>query len=310
MTALKNINSIIIDIIKRKIDDEELCDKVISKFNSEEVQSKIAGIVAGKNSKNSKNAKKSSGPKKPLSAYIFYCKENRTKVKEENPDSDAKEITCLLAEGWNKIKNDSKKCGKYIKLANDDKERYNREKENFVSNTANDSDKKVKEKKSSDKLTIKKARTSYILYCSDMRKVVKDENPELGAKEIVRKLGEQWREEKENNTSVYKKYVKMAELDKERYEKEKAEENNNKESSDEEDREKNSGVENSDEDENDFDDSKTYKVYCKVMKDDVIKDNPNLKNSEIVKILAKNWKKLSRTYKKAWRNKVNKKLSK
>ena len=307
MTALKNINSIIIDIIKRKIDDEELCDKVISKFNSEEVQSKIAGIVEDKNSK---KAKKSSGPKKPLSAYIFYCKENRTKVKEENPDSDAKEITCLLAEGWNKIKNDSKKCSKYIKLANDDKERYNREKENFVSNTANDSDKKVKEKKSSDKLTIKKARTSYILYCSDMRKVVKDENPELGAKEIVRKLGEQWREEKENNTSVYKKYVKMAELDKERYEKEKAEENNNKESSDEEDREKNSGVENSDEDENDFDDSKTYKVYCKVMKDDVIKDNPNLKNSEIVKILAKNWKKLSRTYKKAWRNKVNKKLSK
>ena len=221
MTDIKNIYDIIIPLLFEEIPDGVLVKKIVEKITSEEIQNKLIECIGGKKSKKSK--KSSSGPKKPLSAYIYFCKENRPKVKEENPDSDAKEITCILAKEWNKIKNDSKKCGKYIKLANDDKERYNKEKENFDSNAVNDSEKKAKAKKSSDKLTIKKARTSYILYCSDMRKVVKEENPELGAKEIVSKIGEQWREEKENNTSVYKKYVKMAELDKERYEKEKNE---------------------------------------------------------------------------------------
>ena len=218
-----SINNIIIDFFNNEIPDEELRDQVISKFTSEGVQNKILGVIENtKNKKRTKKekSKKNNGSKKPLSAYIYFCKENRSKIKEENPDSDVKEITCILAKEWNKIKNDSEKCAKYLKLASEGKEKYNQEKENVV-------DKNIKNggeldySKKNGKSVIKKARTSYILYCSDMRKIVKEENPELKPKEILTKLGEKWREEKNNHTSVYEKYINMAKLDKERYEKEK-----------------------------------------------------------------------------------------
>ena len=44
--------------------------------------------------------KKKSGPKRPLSAYLYFCAENRDVIKKEIPSLSAKEITSELGKRW------------------------------------------------------------------------------------------------------------------------------------------------------------------------------------------------------------------
>jgi hypothetical protein len=39
-------------------------------------------------------------PKKPLSAYMFFCAEHRARIKEENPDFKVTQITSELGKAW------------------------------------------------------------------------------------------------------------------------------------------------------------------------------------------------------------------
>lgn len=84
------------------------------------------------------------GPKKNLTAYIFYCKENRNKIKTQNPDLEPKAITSRLASDWNALEDDGKK--KYHDMAAKDKERYKKEKESMPDATPAKSKKVAKEK--------------------------------------------------------------------------------------------------------------------------------------------------------------------
>ena len=47
---------------------------------------------------------KKDGPKRPKSAYIFFCQDKRAEVKEANPDMKSTVITKELGMMWNKIK--------------------------------------------------------------------------------------------------------------------------------------------------------------------------------------------------------------
>jgi len=62
---------------------------------------------------------------------MFFCQEMRAKVKEENPDLSAKEITIKLGEMWKEIK-ETEEAEKYNQLAVLDKDRYKEEMENYV----------------------------------------------------------------------------------------------------------------------------------------------------------------------------------
>jgi hypothetical protein len=71
-----------------------------------------------------KKAKKDpNAPKKGLSAYMFFAKEMREKIKEENPEATFGEIGKLLGEAWAEQEDKSK----YEKLAKEDKKRYESE---------------------------------------------------------------------------------------------------------------------------------------------------------------------------------------
>jgi len=61
----------------------------------------------------------------------------------------------------------------------------------------------------------KNAKSAYMFYCQEMRANVKEENPDLSAKEITIKLGEMWKEVKETDEVV--KYIQMASSDEDRY---------------------------------------------------------------------------------------------
>ena len=64
----------------------------------------------------------SDSPKRPKSAYIFFCTENRQKVIDENPGIKFPDIGKKLGKLWKNMSDSEKEP--YIKLAEADKERF------------------------------------------------------------------------------------------------------------------------------------------------------------------------------------------
>jgi len=92
--------------------------------------------------------------KRPLNKYQKFIQDNRKKVKEENPDMSGEEIFTLIAELWNKHKEDIKNG-----VVNDDdkKESDDEKKESDDEKKESDDEKKESddEKKESDDDDIK-----------------------------------------------------------------------------------------------------------------------------------------------------------
>ena len=70
--------------------------------------------------------KKKDGPKRGLSAFMFFSQDNRDKIKEENPGCSFGEVGKFLGAAWGAA--DAATKAKYEKMAAADKERYEKEK--------------------------------------------------------------------------------------------------------------------------------------------------------------------------------------
>jgi len=79
--------------------------------------------------KKKKRKKDPNEPKQPSNAYIFWSRENRKIVAEENPKIVGKEINKLCGQKWKSLQPPEKE--KYIKLYEQDKERYKKEMEAY-----------------------------------------------------------------------------------------------------------------------------------------------------------------------------------
>ncbi|KAJ1921411.1 Non-histone chromosomal protein 6 [Mycoemilia scoparia] len=76
--------------------------------------------------KSRRAAKDKNAPKRPLSAYMFFSKDYRERVKTENADATFGQIGKILGEMWRSMGDDQK--APYDKKAKEDKARYEREK--------------------------------------------------------------------------------------------------------------------------------------------------------------------------------------
>ena len=204
---------------KAKEDKERYTEEMKNYVPSEDDEEK----PRKKRVKKTKNApKNASGP------YIFFCKEEREKLKEEMPELSAKEIMAELGKRWKEIK-ETKKADKYKKMAEEDKVRYAEEMENYVPSEDDENEEKKKTRKpraKKPKDAPKNVRNAYMFYCEKNRDIIKKKNPELKAKEITAKLADEWKKIKD--TSKAKKYTDMVEKDKKRHEKEMEEYNQKK----------------------------------------------------------------------------------
>ena len=95
------------------------------------------------------------GPKKASSSYLFFCKEERSKVKALYPDMDSKDITRELGRVWKEEMTDKKKK-KFEKLAAEDKARYEEEKESWVDPSSKEEDGHSDSDSSSEQVVDKK----------------------------------------------------------------------------------------------------------------------------------------------------------
>ena len=96
-----------------------------------------------KKERKAKKAKKDKdAPKRSISAFFFYNKERREKLKKEKPEIDIKEIIRIMSAEWNALTDEKKKP--YIQKAEADKKRYEAEKKAYDA-------KKFEQKKSAKK---------------------------------------------------------------------------------------------------------------------------------------------------------------
>lgn len=162
----------------------------------------------------------SAKPKKPQTAYFCFMADKRAEIKSSNPDLDHKELVKKMGEEWNKLSEKGKE--KYTALANKDKQRYLKEMESYEP-TSDDECKKGKKKggkkakKEKKEGQPKKPMSAYFFYIGERRATLKEEKPDLGNKEIVIEMGKEWAAMSDKDKA---KYVKKAEEDKKRYEKE------------------------------------------------------------------------------------------
>jgi hypothetical protein len=166
--------------------------------------------------------KKKEGPKRAVSAYLHYCKDNRSDVSAEV--KDAKKIISVLASRWKKLNDKEKEP--YNEKARLDKERYNREKECHSVGISEDSSETVvvqdeklseeapKEKKA--KSTVKKSEKKsvvvklnkgiskgFVLYAEENTEKLKEENEGISRKDLTSLLKSNWDELDEEEREEY-----------------------------------------------------------------------------------------------------------
>jgi hypothetical protein len=184
---------------------------------------KINSVIKKNNSKESaptKKVKDPNAPKRGKSSYIFFCVDKRQEIIDANPEMPAKEIIQQLGNMWRSLSTKDKQ--KYVDQSNKDRQRY----ENEMSTYVPPENLGVSVKKTKD--GPKRGRTAYIFFCTEQRPVLKEEDPDLNTKEITSRLGAKWKSLSEDDKSPY---IKLAEEDKKRYEKDKLNWANNSETS-------------------------------------------------------------------------------
>ena len=232
------LSSITEDILKL-VDDSRIKDKYknifigILKDNKEILLNKVNTILDKNIKKNKKKKTKSkSDLKKPKTSYIHYCISERPNIKKEYPNMKPKDVTRELGKRWRQLTDEQKTP--FMNMYMEDKKRYVREKEEHkkVSEADKVDDKKVseadkvddkKKKVKKKKNTVKKPKSSYILFCLHERTNIKDSNPDMSSKDIIKELGRIWREDINDERKEH--FKNMAIIDKNRYNREIALEN-------------------------------------------------------------------------------------
>ena len=152
------------------------------------------------------------------SAYNFFCKEHRRRLKEENPDITEADLKVEISALWKETKDNEDAMATFKQQAQEDKERYEAEKAS--SGDENDSGKK-KKKRLKDKNRPKKALSAYFIWGMDERKKIKEEYPDMIATDVGVELGRRWAVAKQNQKLMVT-YNKKAEDEKIRYQAEMA----------------------------------------------------------------------------------------
>lgn len=117
-----------IPYINKSNEDKERFKKEMDEYKISESDE---DIEENKKSEKKKRKKKNKDePKKALSAYLFFSMEERPKITEKDPKMNFPDITKKVAEKWNSL--DEKDKAPYVIKANNDKERYKRDMEQYV----------------------------------------------------------------------------------------------------------------------------------------------------------------------------------
>jgi len=153
------------------------------------------------------------GPKRALSAFMYFSMDKRPTVKAENPDATFGGLGKLIGVAWAGLTAAEKQP--YMGQAAEDKNRYLKELEE--SGGVMPGGKKRKAANTGPK----RALSSFMYFAQDQRATIKQNNPDAGFGEIGKLIGKEWGK---LSTADKQPYADKATKDKQRYVEEKAEE--------------------------------------------------------------------------------------
>ena len=202
---------------------EKNCSEDIVELWNDETKEEFVKMIEKelkKNTKVKKEKKPADAPKGARSTYILFCMEERPKINKEFPELSNQDKVKLMAERWNEAKEDEDILKRFKKLAEDDKKRAAKDKENYVPSDGGD-DEKPKKK-------VKRSKTGYMLFCENERAKVKKEG--FTGKDITTELAKRWKDLKEEEEDMYTEYMeKAAELKKAKVEESESEDEHEEE---------------------------------------------------------------------------------
>ena len=225
---------------------------MLEMYSGEGNQEKLHAVLPKRMSKSADGEQKIKDPNKPKrgkSAYMFFCAANREQAKSEIlEETGADKVTVgdvakRLGEWWKELQRDEDRKEEYddfVAQADEDKERYKADMENYTEPTQEELKATVGEKKKrapagsgkkKDPDAPKRPKSAYIFFCKDWRETVKAELTEANGEapsspEVTSELAVRWNDLKTSTNPkdvvIRKKYEDMASGDKTRYEEEKS----------------------------------------------------------------------------------------
>ena len=194
---IESINKYVIDFISNNQETN-----MVESWQSKKNQQNLLKLLK----KNNVKMKDPFKPKRGKSGFLFFCDENRDKLKEEFPNMSVKQIVSTLGSRWKELKeNDSKEIEKYEQMSIIDRNRYKKEMSNYVpvlnrkyeKKKSVDKQKKLTLDKSSMKNTKKRSKRTqteimFDNYIKNKRVKIRKSHPELDSKGVLDYLKEKW----------------------------------------------------------------------------------------------------------------------
>lgn len=135
---------------------------------------------------------KESGVKRPATAFILFTKAKRSALKSEHPELTPTQVATELGSKWSSLSEQEKKP--FIDQYNENYKDY----KSLMSQLEN-------------KLPPKRPGNAYIIYVNEVLSDMKDQYPDLEHTEIIRKIGENWKnladQEKVRYEQIYKQKI-------------------------------------------------------------------------------------------------------
>ena len=210
---MNSVNNFIVSLVK-EVCNQDVSELLLNKKNQQRLKSLIVKFQ-------DKSVKDPNAPKRPLSAYMFFCNKNREVVRKELGDeSNMISVTRELGNRWKEVKTNKTELAIYNKLAQNDTERHRKEMEKYLSeNKSSPAVQKLNKKKN----TPKHSKSAYLFFCEKYRSLVKSEHPDMSATDLTKELGKLWNDMKndKSKTKELKSFQTKSQKDKERYLKEK-----------------------------------------------------------------------------------------
>eukprot|EP00466_Bigelowiella_natans_P010225 jgi/Bigna1/86594/estExt_fgenesh1_pg.C_120032 len=159
-------------------------------------------------------------PKRPMSAYFFFCNSRRDKCKEEHPNLKMVERQKIMSKEWNQLSPEAK--SEFETVASKAKAKFKVEMEKYNAWLAKQEKLDKSEETSTGSILRKPKRplSAFFLFLNDHRAACRKENPDAKIGEITKILSQKW---KGLNDGEKKKYEDKNKEDKTRYQKELAE---------------------------------------------------------------------------------------
>ena len=130
-------------------------------------------------------------PKRPRSAYLYYCEAERKTIMKKHPDYKVTDVSKELGPAWQKLSDKAK--AKYEKLAAKDKERYEAEMAGYTPPAKRDASPARKSKAKKDPNAPKKPKNAFLFFSESKRAEIRGAHPDYKITDVSRELGALWK---------------------------------------------------------------------------------------------------------------------